>query len=179
MVADDRLLLVGFMGAGKTSVGRRVAQETGWDFYDLDAEIERRTRQTIREIFEADGEKAFREVEKNVARELLARPRVVIASGGGWAGRAGWRNDVPAHTFSVWLDVGVEEAVRRATAESDVRPLMDQGSDHQRVSELHKVRAPYYALADERVDTEGSTVEDVTARVLESLVRRTDRTRTE
>lgn len=175
----ERLLLVGFMGAGKSSVGRLAAQMLGWAFVDMDSEVERRTGRTVAEIFATDGEAAFREVERLVAGELLSASRVVLASGGGWAASADWREATPAGTHSVWLDVSVDEAIRRASTQPGTRPLMEERSAGHALAELHKKRAPYYALADVRVDTEGSTVEDVTARVLESLARSTDRTRTE
>lgn len=175
----ERLVLVGFMGAGKTSVGRLAAERLGWDFIDLDREIEKRAGRTIARIFATDGEEVFRTLERAVAGEVLSSHGVVVASGGGWAGRPGWRESLPPGSRSVWLRVGVEEARRRAGTTPGTRPLMDADGDGSKLAELHKERAPYYALADGGVDTEGSTVEDVTARVLEFLTRSTDRTRTE
>lgn len=175
----DRVLLVGFMGAGKSTVGRRVAERLGWHFVDVDLEVEARAERTIAQIFESEGEDAFRRLERSVAHDVLTDSRVVVATGGGWAARPEWPESLPDGTLSIWLAVGVDEARRRAAAQPGVRPLMGGAASPDGVVELHERRLPYYALADVRVDTEGSTVEDVTARVLEVIARSTDRTRTE
>jgi shikimate kinase len=165
-----RVLLVGFMGAGKTTVGRSLAEVLGWSFVDFDDEIERRAGATVAQIFEGFGEARFREMEAEVALSLLGRTGVVLASGGGWAAESpGMLGDVPEGTFVVWLDVGAEEAVRRAGGDARRRPLLEARDPVRRARDLLQRRAPRYAEADWRVDTEHSSVDDVTARILEIL----------
>ena len=164
-----RVLLVGFMGAGKTTVGEALARAMGWRFCDFDEEVERLTQATVAEVFDRLGESGFREIEARAARALLAESDLVIASGGGWAGAPGWSAAVPEGTAVVWLEVGPQEAVRRATAEPKRRPLLEGPDPLIRARELLERRAPHYADADWRVDTERSSVEDVTARILEIL----------
>ena len=80
----ERVLLVGFMASGKTSVGKELASRLGWDFEDFDTAIEARTGKSVSQIFSEDGENEFRRLECGVAEELLARRNTVVASGGGW-----------------------------------------------------------------------------------------------
>jgi shikimate kinase len=166
----DRVLLIGFMGSGKTSVGRRVAKALGWRFIDFDDAVEAEAGASVGEIFAERGERAFRELEEKVARQLLGQHRVVLASGGGWAAAPGRVGGVPAGTATVWLRVSPEEAVRRAGA-GGTRPLLVRPDAREEAARLVAQRHPYYAEARWTVDTERSSVEDVTARVLAILVR--------
>lgn len=168
-VPPERVLLVGFMGAGKTTVGEALARALGWRFIDFDEEIERRSAMSIPAIFEHLGEAAFREMEAGVADVLLAESRVVLASGGGWAARSGGLSSVPPGTMVVWLEVSAEEAVRRASAHPDRRPLLAGPDPISRAREMLQERSPRYADADWRVDTERTSVEHVTARILKIL----------
>lgn len=179
MIATEhrRIVLVGFMGAGKTSVGRRLAARLEWSFIDLDAEIERRTGRSIEAWFAHSGEAAFRGAEADVADAVLRRSGVVVASGGGWAARPGSLEGVATDTASVWLDVDAEEAWRRVQADEQLRPLLAVGDGLERVRELLADRRSAYGRAKYRVDTNGHSVEDVTSRILEIL--ETQGTRTE
>jgi len=164
-----RVILVGFMGAGKTSVGERIAAALGWRFVDLDDAIEQEEGRSVPEIFEHFGEARFRAVEARAAAEHLVREDIVIATGGGWAAVEGWRDALPAGTLSVWLDVDPDEAVRRAAQETGRRPLL-AGEDPLRAAQaLLRRRRAGYASAMERVDTTGRSLDDVTVRVLEVI----------
>ena len=162
-----RVLLVGFMGAGKSSVGRLVAEGLGWDFVDLDTEIERRAEMTIPEIFGSLGESYFRTIESEAAADVLSRTGVVVAPGGGWAASPGRLESLPPGTRSVWLSVSAEEAVRRASSQPGQRPLLTGTDVLGAARRLITERAPYYRLADVEVDTDGLSVEDVSARILD------------
>jgi shikimate kinase len=168
--ALERVLLIGFMGSGKTSVGRRVARALGWRFLDFDDAIEAEAGATVAEIFASHGEPAFREIEDRVARRLLEERGVVLASGGGWAAAPGRVSGVPAGTATFWLRVSPETAVRRAGT-ARTRPLLARPDALQEAERLLERRHPYYGQARWTVDTERSSVEDVAARILAILAR--------
>jgi len=168
----ERVLLVGFMGSGKTSVGRRLAERLGWRFVDFDDEIEGAAGASVPEIFASRGEPWFRDLEARVAERWLEEHAVVLGSGGGWAAAAPGRlAGVPKGTATFWLRVSPEEAVRRASTRPGARPLLDRGDLLAAARELAEKRAPRYGEARWTVDTEGSSVEDVTAGILEILAR--------
>lgn len=165
----ERVLLVGFMGAGKTSVGLALARRLGWRFLDFDRVVEEEAGRSIVEIFAEDGEQAFRRMEDDVAQRLLHERRVVLASGGGWAATPGRLEGTPSGTVSVWLRVGPEEAIRRCRTAPGRRPLLEGASPERTASSMLQRRLSSYAAADVGVDTDGSTVDDVTSRILEIL----------
>jgi shikimate kinase len=167
----ERVLLVGFMGSGKTSVGRVLAARLGWAFVDFDQVIEAEAGTPVADIFAGHGEPHFRELEDRVARGLLARRGVVLGSGGGWAATPGRLGDVPPGTATFWLKVSPEEALRRVASEPGKRPLLAGADMLHKARELMEARASMYGEADWTVDTEGSSVEDVAAGVLEILAR--------
>lgn len=164
-----RLLLVGFMGSGKSSVGRRVAEALGWRFVDFDDVIEARFEMPVAEIFASHGERLFREAETEVANRLLAEHGVVLASGGGWAAQPGRLDSLPPGTVAIWLQVGADEALRRASAEEGKRPLLAGVNRLDDARKLLADRVRFYSSAGWSVDTERSSVEDVAARVLRIL----------
>lgn len=164
--ALDRVLLVGFMGSGKTSVGKSVADRLGWRFVDFDQAIEAQEGRSVAEIFTERGEPAFRALEETVAQRLLGQDRVVLASGGGWAAAAGRLGSVPPGTATFWLQVSAPEAIRRAGAATGTRPLLARPDAQEEAIRLIARRAPYYKDAMWAVDTERSTVLDVSARIL-------------
>ena len=164
-----RIVLVGFMGSGKTSVGRGVARELGWRFADLDEAIEAEEGACISDIFAAWGEAHFRAVEERLAQALLSSEGLVLASGGGWAATPGRLDDLPESTETFWLKVTPEEALRRAGTQPGARPLLGEERPVEEVRLLLSDRERFYARARWAVDTEGRSVEDVTARILEIL----------
>ena len=163
------MLLVGFMGAGKTEVGVRVARALGWTFADFDDEIEARAGRSVPEIFQEIGEAGFRQLETAVGVDLLSRSGVVLAAGGGWAAVPGRLASAPEGTATVWLRVSAEEAVRRASSQPGRRPLLEVDDPVGRAAALSAARESAYAAARWAVDTEGRTVDDVSARILEIL----------
>lgn len=174
-----RIVLVGFMGAGKTSVGQQLSSRLGWRFVDLDEELVARSGLSIDDWFDAFGEAAFRKEEAALARELLASSDLVLASGGGWAVEPDRLVELPPGTLSVWLDVGVEEAVRRVQKSSVSRPLLRGKAPENEARRLLEARRSAYAEAQIRVDTNGQSVEDVTSRILEILENEGTRTAAE
>jgi len=167
--ALDRVLLIGFMGSGKTSVGRKLAAGMGWRFADFDHAVEAEEGRPVAEIFATRGEPHFRALEDRVAQRLLSESRVVLASGGGWAAAPGRLAGVPAGTASFWLRVSPKEAIRRTGASAGTRPLLARADALEEATRLVAARSPFYGEARWTVDTDGSSVEDVTARVLAIL----------
>jgi len=165
-----RVVLVGFMGCGKSTVGPRVAGALGWRFVDQDRHVEAEVGLPVREIFARRGEAFFREAEARVAADVLATERVVLASGGGWAARRGRLAALPAGTVSVWLRVSAEEAVRRAASAPGERPLLAGPDPVREAEELLRKRERFYREAHLEVDTEARKPDDVSARILETLV---------
>ncbi len=163
------MLLVGFMGAGKSTVGRLLAEAMGWRFVDADALVESEEGRTVGEIFRAEGEAYFRDREARVMKSLLGEQQVVVATGGGWSARPGRLREVPRGTVSVWLRLSADEALRRTRSQSVDRPLLARAGAAETVRRLHGSRLARYADADLEVDTEGRTPEDVSAYVLELL----------
>ncbi len=149
-----RVLLLGFMGSGKTSVGRELAQRLGWRFHDFDAVVEDRAGVTVSELFERYGEEHFRALEAEVAQELLVEEHVVLATGGGWPAQAGSWDTVPEGTLSVWLRVSPGVAVRRASSEGPVRPLLAGCDPLALAAELLTQRESSYGRAQIALDSD-------------------------
>ena len=155
--AFTRVVLIGLMGSGKTTVGRALAKQLGWRFVDLDDEVEAAAGRSIERIFAELGEPAFREMEARAGEAALAAERTVLAPGGGWSLAPGRLDGLPAETLSVWLKVSAETAVRRATAHGRVRPLLAGADPLGRARALLAERAPVYGRARLHLDAEGST----------------------
>lgn len=174
MMAEEsvrRVLLVGFMGSGKTHVGRLLARRLGWRFRDLDEEVSASVGLSVAEIFRRWGEGAFRKWEAEVGERLLKEEEVVVASGGGWAAVPGRLATLPPGTLSVWLRVSVEEAVRRALADGPVRPLLQGGDPLARARALFREREPFYRQAEVVLDADRADPLELAVQV-EHLVRR-------
>lgn len=160
-----RVFLTGFMGSGKTTVGRALGAALGWPFVDLDAEIEARAAMTVREVFARLGEPAFRELEHEALREMLARPApMVVATGGGTYTFPRNLALVRGAGTSVWLNPSFATIVSRigALGKQD-RPLF---RNEVEALALFRARLPAYGEADLRVDVGAQeTAEEVAARV--------------
>ena len=145
---DRPIVLVGMMGVGKTSVGKRLAAALGSTFVDADEEIETAARMTIAEIFEQFGEAAFRDGERRVIARLIEQggQHTVIATGGGAFCNAETRALILAKTISVWLDSDIDTLVDR-TARKNNRPLLQQGDRRETLTRLRDERQPDYAQA--------------------------------
>lgn len=166
------VVLVGFMGSGKSSVGREVARRFRAEFVDLDERIERAAGRSIRELFAAEGEPAFREREKVALREALSMPGRVVATGGGAFMEEGNRKQLKAYAPVVYLEASPEAVLERLSRDSH-RPLLCHGDRDRVVRELLVRRLPGYREADHTVSTEGRTVSEVAERVME-LLRKTE-----
>jgi shikimate kinase len=169
-VRVSRIVLVGLPGAGKTTVGRLLAERLGWAFVDPDREVELAEGLDIPAIFRARGEAAFRKLEAEQVAAALEGERVVVAPGGGWLAQPGARASVPPETVVVWLQVAPAEAARRLGQDSAQRPLLSQGDMATRLAELDGERTAAYAGADVAVRTDDMTPEGVAERLATRLV---------
>jgi shikimate kinase len=168
--AGRSLVFVGLMGAGKSAIGRRVAQRLGVPFVDADAEIERAADATISEIFARDGEAVFRAGERRVIQRLLEGPPGVLSTGGGAFMDAGTRERIAARGISVWLKADLETLLER-TARRSNRPLLNRGDPRETMIELLAEREPVYALADITVESRSGPPEQTVQAVLDGLER--------
>ena len=164
-----RVLLLGFMGAGKSTIGPLLAGALGWTFLDGDRELARRSGVSVAEWFRVRGEAAFRLAEARLTVELCRRDRLVLAPGGGWAAFPGALDSLPMGTALVWLRVSPEEAVRRATDQAEIRPLLMVDDPLEEARRLLGEREVHYARADFRVDVEGRTPTELTTDIVEWL----------
>ena len=158
----DKIYLVGFMGAGKTTVARALGRRLGWPVEDIDARIEARERRSVATIFAQDGEAYFRQQERQALSELLPQRQIVIATGGGTFAEPDNRALMLADGAVVWLDIPLPRVLERVPADGR-RPL---AADRMQMEQLYVRRRLSYAEAHLRIDgTE--PVPDVVARLLE------------
>ncbi|KAA0446152.1 MAG: shikimate kinase [Candidatus Thioglobus sp.] len=150
------IVLVGPMGSGKTSVGRRLACVLKRDFFDTDFEIVARTGVSIDYIFDIEGEEGFRQREVQMIKDLCKIPNVVIATGGGVVIKEENRALLKSDVFVVYLSSGIEQLVKR-TAKSKQRPLLEQSNDREKtLQDLLNAREGFYQeVANVVIDTNG------------------------
>lgn len=164
------IILVGFMATGKTNVGRRLSQLTGWPLRDADDEIVRRAGCSIDEIFAHDGEAAFRNLERQVIADLCSRKNQVISAGGGAFVQPANR-DVMLRGGRVFCLTAAPETIyariqKEAGPDPPVRPLLAGTDPLQRIRDLLQTRAEAYSHAHHTIPTDGLAVEEVAERVL-------------
>lgn len=153
----SRVVLVGFMGAGKSRVGREVARLLDWAFVDADHEVEWRSGRRIPDIFRESGEPAFRALEAEVMEELLGRRDLVIATGGGWPAVPGRMEGLAPDSLAVWLRIAPEDALARIRGgRGRVRPMLQVDDPLAEARRLLELREPYYGLARLVIDAHRS-----------------------
>lgn len=162
------LVLIGLMGAGKTSIGKRLAAKLGLPFVDADQEIERAAGCTIQEIFDRFGEAGFRDGERRVIARLLEQPVQVLSTGGGAFMDEATRTLIRDRGISIWLRADLDLLVQR-TARRDHRPLLRQGDPRAVLGRLMEARYPVYAQADLTVDSDDSPPDVTTDRVIDAV----------
>ncbi|MEM6762713.1 MAG: shikimate kinase [Pseudomonadota bacterium] len=168
------IVLVGLPGAGKSSVGRRLAGRLSIPFVDADAEIEIAAGMTIAEIFKTRGEVEFRAGETRVIRRLLEGGPQVIATGGGAFMSPDTRQAIAEHGVSVWLDATTDVLLSRIVKRNH-RPLFHDVDPRQKLMELRAVRDPVFAGADIRVTSSAGPHERVVARIVRALNARNEK----
>ncbi|HYD25985.1 MAG TPA: shikimate kinase [Croceibacterium sp.] len=165
---DRPLVLVGMMGVGKSTVGRKLAQLLALPFADADDEIERAAQMSVGEIFETFGEAYFRDGERRVIARLLDGGPMVLATGGGAFVQPDTRAMILERGIAVWLDSDVNTLVERVTRR-DTRPLLRGGDPQEIVARLKAERAPAYAEAPIKVTSAGGPHGEAVNRILQAL----------
>jgi shikimate kinase len=163
--SDVNLYLVGFMGTGKTTVGRAAAQRLGFAFLDVDHEIERRQGRTVAEIFARDGEPAFRAMERDFITGGHPAERTVIACGGGLVVQPGMPELLAARGVTVCLHASVETILERTGRQTD-RPLLNVADPAERIRALLAERESIYRSTGTLILTDARPLRDVTAHVV-------------
>lgn len=172
MLNGTNIFLIGMMGAGKSTVGKHLAQKLGYNFLDTDPLIEQCTGKPIPEIFADDGEEAFRNLEQQVLSQVSAYTRLVVATGGGIVMRSlNWSH---LHDgIVVWIDVPVEVLYDRLKTESEHRPLLQTEDPLQRLNALYEQRRDRYAQADISIMVNAKeTPEAVSDRLFDMILNR-------
>jgi shikimate kinase len=171
-VCMNPIFLVGYMGSGKSTIGRLLAANLHFQFIDLDTWIENRFHKTIRELFADYGEIKFREMEHKSLKELADFQDVVVATGGGAAcyhQNMDWMN---SHGITIYLASSVETLVSRLATSKSMRPLVSDKSDtdlYHFISESLHQREPYYTQAHLVVNSTSDPAEMLTARIVETI----------
>ncbi|MGF1477653.1 MAG: shikimate kinase [Geminicoccaceae bacterium] len=160
------IVLVGLMGAGKSAVGRRLAQALAIDFVDSDAEIEHAAGMSIADIFQIYGEGEFRDVERRVIGRLIDEHHGVIALGGGAFVDPLTRARTRERTVTIWLQADLKTLVERTSRRPGKRPLLSKGDPSRILADLMAKREPVYAQAHGTVRTGDEPIERVVERVL-------------
>jgi shikimate kinase len=165
-MTDWNIVLVGFMGAGKSAAGRRVAERLGYRYVDMDAAIEERTGLTIPQLFEREGEPRFRERERDLVGELAGRSRLVVSTGGGVV-----LNPLNIAAFErqgvvICLTADLDTILARIGSETH-RPLLAGGDRREKARALLEKRKPFYDAIRHQIDTSNLTPDEVADRILE------------
>jgi shikimate kinase len=166
LVRTPGVYLIGFMGSGKSTVGRKLADRLGWDFFDLDDDIEKKAGKTIAEIFEEDGEEAFRDIEREALAERVhlvqSGHAMVLALGGGACVTDTCMERLSNNGVTIYLDCDFE-TIEARVAQFEHRPLT---RDPARFRALFEERQPKYVMAEHRVNGALESPEEVVDRIL-------------
>ena len=169
MAEKRNIFLVGPMGAGKSTIGRHLADELNLDFYDSDQEIERRSGADIAWIFDLEGEDGFRAREENIINDLTDKQGIVLATGGGSIVTKAVRNRLSARGIVVYLQTTIDKQVAR-TQRDKRRPLLQNNDPEQVLRDLADLRNPLYEeVADYVVDTDDQSARAVANQIISKI----------
>lgn len=169
---DRPIVLIGLMGAGKTTIGRRLAKVTRREFVDSDAEIEEAAACSIADLFAIHGEPIFRDLETRVIRRLLDNPGIVLATGGGAWMQPDLRALIRERALSVWLKADLAVLLERVERRHH-RPLLEQGDKRSILQQLMQQRYPVYAEADLTVESGDGPHEAVVDALIHAIQKHT------
>jgi shikimate kinase len=165
-MSEQNIILTGFMGTGKSSLGRMLARRLDYRFIDTDTEIERRKGCTVADIFREEGEPAFRALETELVRELSQHQRLVIATGGGLVMNPTNVELLKAGGIIICLTAEPEEILARISRQKQVRPLLQETNPDAKIAQLLAQRAPVYAQF-RQLATSGQSHEELIAQLLD------------
>jgi XRE family aerobic/anaerobic benzoate catabolism transcriptional regulator len=169
-LASSGIALIGLRGAGKSTLGKRLAEDIGWTFIELNKEIERQNGLSVAEILALYGQEGFRRMEQIALVQALSRKEpVVLATGGGIVSEPLTFDLILSSFYTVWLKAKPEEHMARVRGQGDLRPMADDRSAMAELRTILLSREPLYARAAAQVDTAGLSVEDATARLAEAV----------
>lgn len=168
----ENIVLVGFMGTGKSSVGTRLSQRLGMGFLDMDREIEHLLGMTVERIFRVYGEKRFRSEERILADKLGGRSNLVIATGGGVVLDEDNIGALKRNGIVIGLEAAPEDILARVNRKKSTRPLLRKGVNIEDIIAMLKEREPFYSQADYQVNTSGRDLEDVVNDIICFVVER-------
>jgi len=166
----QRVVLLGYMCSGKSTVGEALARRLNWQFLDFDVEIERREGVSISSIIDARGESYFRSLESALTEEVSREREIVVAPGGGWITQPDLLESIRPGTLSAWLRVSPEETVQRLREDPIDRPFKDLPDPEDKIARMIEEREPIYRRADLMIPASWRSVEEI-AFELEFLVR--------
>jgi shikimate kinase len=165
---DRPIALIGMMGVGKSTVGRKLANVLELPFVDADDEIEEAARMSVNEIFERFGEASFRDGERRVIARLVGEKPSVIATGGGAFCNDETRTLILSKTIAVWLDSDVDTLVERVSRK-DTRPLLKDGDPREVIERLKREREPFYAQAPIHIQSRAGPHEQTVQQILKAI----------
>ena len=168
----ERIALIGLRGAGKSTLGARLAQERGVPFVEMDRLIEADSGLPLAELFSLYGLSGYRRFEGRCLRRVIKDyPRAVLSVGGGVVSESGTYESLLANCFTVWLKARPEEHMQRVIAQGDMRPMAESSEAMEDLKRILAAREPQYQKADEILDTSGMSVETAFARLREIIAR--------
>ncbi|MBI4356953.1 MAG: shikimate kinase AroK [Gammaproteobacteria bacterium] len=168
MNKHQNIFLVGPMGSGKTSVGRRLSKALSFHFYDSDSELEKRTGATVTWIFDVEGEAGFRLREKKIIEELAQKTGIVLATGGGAILDLDTRKVLSERGLVIYLKASLERQCRRTERHIKKRPLLKNGDPKEILKKLQEDREKFYSeVSDTVVTTDGKTTHDICKHIIQ------------
>jgi XRE family aerobic/anaerobic benzoate catabolism transcriptional regulator len=164
--AGERVALIGLRGAGKSTLGRLIAERIGWQFVELNKEIERDNDMSVPEIFAMYGQEGYRRFEQAAVRKLIARDGpILLATGGGIVAEPVTFDLILSSFYTIWLKAEPEEHMRRVREQGDLRPMGGDASAMQELRAILTNREPFYARARATVDTAGLSIDEAAERL--------------
>lgn len=164
----QNIVLTGFMGTGKSTLGRLLARRLSYEFIDTDCEIEKRADKTVAEIFRQQGESAFRQMERDLVRELAQKEGLVISTGGGLVMNPTNVEALIENSHIICLTASPDEILERMSGQPSTRPLLKEADPRKKIIQLLEQRSSVYAQFDQ-LATSGKSPEELVNIVLERL----------